>query len=361
MANSPTGRRTNKHIDMKTYTQELGKVRITCEGKYDSSKDYDLLCLVYDDYKASYISRKAVPAGTPLSNKEYWQPFSTLNEAIVLDYEEFQADVLKRFVNLQIALSKARLVVEDDDERLTLTIDQVAPGCEVYVIKTGLTWILDTIETGSNNKTWHLESEGKVDSVAVEDSFESIEPLTVDRAVADANGDQIDNTYVKISAVTNYVVAAAEEALKKLKVVLPVGSINYEDLSKELQQALVSGHVTITNAADGQDIGVNEDNLLQLKDRDNTYGMGYIRLRKHFIGDLNVLEQEMINQPNTIYEVRYDYSLDQEVITLPENSIIYFVGGSFSNGTINQNDAVFDAIGGYDAAKHMKNVTINNQ
>lgn len=59
---------------MKLKTQELGKVSITVEEDYhDSTKAYDRLVVVEDELTiATYISRKAVPAGIALSNREYW-------------------------------------------------------------------------------------------------------------------------------------------------------------------------------------------------------------------------------------------------------------------------------------------------
>lgn len=43
----------------------------------------------------------------------------------------------------------------------------------------------------------------------------------------------------------------------------------------------------------------------------------------------------MINDPNTIYEIRYDFDLNCEEITIPRNCVLKFNGGSLNNGTIN--------------------------
>lgn len=48
----------------------------------------------------------------------------------------------------------------------------------------------------------------------------------------------------------------------------------------------------------------------------------------------NVLTQDMINDPNTIYEIRYDFDLNGAEITLPENCVLKFNGGSLNNGTL---------------------------
>lgn len=48
----------------------------------------------------------------------------------------------------------------------------------------------------------------------------------------------------------------------------------------------------------------------------------------------NVLLQEQINQQDTIYEIKYDFDLNNLEIKLPKNSILNFTGGSLSNGNI---------------------------
>ena len=57
-------------------TLNLGKVRITFGGEWDSSKDYELLTIVNNSYGVKYISKQNVPAGTPLSDNAYWEPIS---------------------------------------------------------------------------------------------------------------------------------------------------------------------------------------------------------------------------------------------------------------------------------------------
>lgn len=76
---------------MKLQVDNLGKVAITVEqGYWDYTKDYDKLTIVERQGEfATYISRKPVPAGKMLSNREYWIPFSSLKESIVLDYNAF--------------------------------------------------------------------------------------------------------------------------------------------------------------------------------------------------------------------------------------------------------------------------------
>lgn len=51
-------------------------------------------------------------------------------------------------------------------------------------------------------------------------------------------------------------------------------------------------------------------------------------------GLINLLTQDMINEPNTIYHIQYDYDLNGEEITIPEGCTLEFEGGSLRNGTI---------------------------
>lgn len=57
----------------------------------------------------------------------------------------------------------------------------------------------------------------------------------------------------------------------------------------------------------------------------------------------NTLTVGMINQPNTIYEIRYDFDLDGNEISIPEGCVLKFNGGSFSNGSITSTKAYIDA------------------
>lgn len=93
-----------------------------------------------------------------------------------------------------------------------------------------------------------------------------------------------------------------------------------------------------TSFADEEDITVDENNLLKFKDKEYSpkdySGMGRKVLRKHYVNGVNTLTQHMINKPNTIYVIQYDYCLADQTIEIPENCVLQFDGGSLSNGTI---------------------------
>ena len=98
--------------------------------------------------------------------------------------------------------------------------------------------------------------------------------------------------------------------------------------------------------ADEEDITAESGNL-KLKDRSydeaSFSGKGHVILRKNISEGKNILTQEMINQPNTIYEIRYDFDLNGASITIPENCILDFQGGSLKNGKIIGNNTSIKA------------------
>ena len=94
--------------------------------------------------------------------------------------------------------------------------------------------------------------------------------------------------------------------------------------------------VNVTNFPDDEDI-VSIDNLLKfgnrIADATNFQSKGYIILRKNLVevnGVVkNILTQDMINQDNTIYDVKYDFEAIDNIQFKP-NSIVLFNCGSFN-------------------------------
>lgn len=79
---------------MESVIKKLGKTSVTVEKDYHSSeKEYNKLTVVEEQgaFK-TYLSRKPVPIGIELTNREYWIPFSGVLESIVFDYLKFKKD-----------------------------------------------------------------------------------------------------------------------------------------------------------------------------------------------------------------------------------------------------------------------------
>ena len=62
---------------MKQYIKDLGRVSVVPEGAWSNNKEYDKLSIVYNKSdNFAYISRKEVPIGVDIDNKDYWQPLN---------------------------------------------------------------------------------------------------------------------------------------------------------------------------------------------------------------------------------------------------------------------------------------------
>ena len=109
-----------------------------------------------------------------------------------------------------------------------------------------------------------------------------------------------------------------------------------------------SGNVTIAGTysfqdaqADEEDITQNQSSVLKFKDKEydeaDFSGLGRTYLRKNIVNGVNILSQDMINNPNTIYHIQYDYNLNGQTITIPEGCVLRFNGGTISNGELKGN------------------------
>lgn len=155
-----------------------------------------------------------------------------------------------------------------------------------------------------------------------------------DRAEKDALGNIIHFTYINREGFSEYVLDKILETITK--VTLPEGSIGLEQLNEALRQYIKSGG-NVTNMADEEDLTVINE---VLKFRDKKYepvkfsGKGRKYLRKNMVDGVNVLEQYMLSEPNTIYIIQYDYCLNNNTISIPRNCVLRFEGGSLNGGTI---------------------------
>ena len=165
-------------------------------------------------------------------------------------------------------------------------------------------------------------------------------------AISDRFGRRIDEEYVTRESVKNY----TQEVVDGSKLEIMPGSVVPESLSPAVKQMIEAGAGklgSITNLPDEEDITVTDANTLQFKDKEynpyNYSGMGRVYLRKHIVNGTNVLAQHMINKPNTIYVIQYDYCLAEQTIEIPENCVLQFDGGSLRNGVLVGNETRINA------------------
>lgn len=125
-----------------------------------------------------------------------------------------------------------------------------------------------------------------------------------------------------------------------------VFSLSNGQWAKQILSLGGDGSVTIVNEPDEEDLTTvpqtAEKNVIRFKNRiydeANASGKGYKILRKYWkeVNGVrkNILTQDMINDANTIYEIRYDFDLNGAEIRIKDGCVLNFVGGSLSNGTI---------------------------
>ena len=86
------------------------------EGEWSNTKAYEALCIVTDQFNTSYTSRRAVPAGTPLTDTTYWSPTGIFNAQL----SAYRSEVLRlqeEIENIFLDLDDLEARVEALEER----------------------------------------------------------------------------------------------------------------------------------------------------------------------------------------------------------------------------------------------------
>ena len=106
-------------------------------------------------------------------------------------------------------------------------------------------------------------------------------------------------------------------------------------IPSRIYNAAVGGHVAGADQIIDDKTGLTLDKFAggALEEKEYTSssnnGMGRVVLRKNIVEGINTLTQTMINKSNTIYIIQYDFTLGED-ITVPENCILEFDGGSIN-------------------------------
>ena len=158
------------------------------------------------------------------------------------------------------------------------------------------------------------------------------------RADITAVNEKIDSQKAEVDAAKNDAMAAISVREQEVLDNFNAQRVTPDMLSESTKQLInASGGGTITNLPDDEDIeSVDSGGIQTLKFKDRAYnasgfsGLGYKILRKNVSESKNILTQDMMNAANTVYEIRYDFDLNGTTITVPENCILKFNGGSLS-------------------------------
>lgn len=104
--------------------------------------------------------------------------------------------------------------------------------------------------------------------------------------------------------------------------------------------------IIYVNSVDNIKYYFNEENLVQVK---NNIYLNYKA----------VLTQDMFNEENTRYIIRYAFDLSGKTITMPAGCELVFEGGIIENGTINLNKCKLTGMVG-EESEYLPNVTCSN-
>lgn len=389
---------------MNKIIEEVGKVCLTAEGYWDREKEYEELSVVTDkETKASYLSRKPVPALIDISNTEYWQSIAshtarngsfivlsdkdfstgelllhTLESAINsiapedrnpgtiigfygIDYsvdEEYKTWFLYQFdaedvcywedvqkwTSLYNNVNKFRGFYKTEEELINIAIRPTVGDYANVGENMEHAVLYMCIENGkwTNTQTPAYAFANLYEAICSKDFDEleyTIDEQYSDRAEKDALGRIIHFTYVTREGLSAFVLEKMQQAINEIN--LPDGSIYLQHLSQSLIDYIGSGGA-ITNYPDEEDLTtiLSDNGTRKLKFKDKKYtptnfsGKGRVYLRKNMADGINVLEQHLLTEPNTIYIIQYDYCMNDAIINIPENSIIKFEGGSINGGTL---------------------------
>lgn len=305
---------------MQEYKKILGKVMMTAEGPYDTNKIYEPLSLITDEETGkSYISRKEVPVGTQINNREYWQPVASSgiidNGVIILNRKNNDGQIPI------YDLKSAAEAVAADDRKGGVILGFLGFNPEIDTVPT---WKLYQYNDVSPSNWTNIDYWLPMDYTNKYAGWFDNEEALYDSVPFPKVGMY---AYVGNSATSAIIYRC------------------YVDRTWQATEDKAFGGVV--NLADEEDI-TSKQNKLKFKDKEYNpaqfNGLGKIYLRKNIIDGKNVLTQTMMQATNTIYIIQYDYDLQGETITVPENCVLKFDGGSFINGTINGNNTSIDAI-----------------
>lgn len=327
----------------------LDRLPVDCRGNdrciMRSRKD-NLFAITEYESEATDIGEGEVVIRVKTSTASYGYDGLSAYEIAVLrgDFEGTEGEWLewthKRIVSdVKDLLDKlksrdTRFVVKTKSQRDSLK--DLREGDEVYVIDDGIAYILE-MENGK--RTWKPCDYGTVTAKYMLSLISGMPGFVADRAIADEFGKRIVDEYLTRDAVRNYMNEVFNDLFINNPPTIMDGMITVDMLSDAVKQLI--GFGPIVNFPDDEFL-TTKGGRITPKDRNydpNNYsGMGRKILRKNMVNGVNVLTQKMMSCPNTVYVITYDYSLRGQEITVPENCVLQFEGGSFANGTIEGHD-----------------------
>ena len=213
----------------------------------------------------------------------------------------------------------------NNEQELKLSAPSPKVGDHAFV---GDTLENSTLYVCSKNGTWRKSKRlfndivSKFDAVFSVENGEQLEmydEFIADKALMDAEGNEIHNTYLRISdreVLINYV----KEQLEKIK------NEKFSGLNDKNKMFL---------NLNPDDLAWDMEDRLSFAERPNNtkskYGFVYLRNEKPLTDDSFSRTGDKI-----IYAIRFNHDLGGRTINIPDNTVLDFTyGGSFTNGTLN--------------------------
>lgn len=230
-----------------------------------------------------------------------------------------------------------------------------------YLIPDGEIWLIDSTNTSKTDGTgkydYYIKGDGSntasqlaANKIKVDDSIDiSGKADKSEMSVVAGTGANADKTTITLKNGTSATVLTQHQDVSEF---LKEGEVfgegddstasfnSYSDTVWNKQQTLsesqkqqIRDNIGV-GAADNEDIQ-NVNGTLKFADRAYTAttssvqgNMGYKILRK------GSTFASQVTSTNTIYEIRYDYDLNGQTVTLPANCVLKFNGGKLSNGIV---------------------------
>lgn len=303
---------------MEQYRKNLGKVVLTCNDYWDKNKEYDILCLVEDkDTNKNYISKKEVPAGVLITNREYWQPIASMgaidNGIIILNHTDVNGNI--PYYDL-ISAAKS---INPKDRRPGLILGYLNYDSSTDDLPQWKLYQYNDVDLANwlNISSWQALDYNK--------GFIGWFPTEEELYKEYAHPKYGMYAYVGEVAIASVIYRADD---KNDWINTGEKAFNY-----------------IVNFADEEDI-TNKNNRLKFADKiynpEKFNGLGRVYIRKNIVDGVNVLTQDMLSKLNTIYIIQYDYYLQDAEITVPEGCVLNFQGGTLNNGVIIGNNTILE-------------------
>lgn len=373
--------------------KKLGKVRPTVEGDWNKNKSYRELSIVFDEESnKSYISKKVVPSGISILNREYWYRFGNnridSDSILILSRKDDNNNSINSFT-----LEEAINSINIEDRRLGLFIsfyekpldDNGVYRWNMYQFNSNNVGDWTDLTAWSSiyytkNKFFGLQiDEDALYNVRKNPDIgdyafvgETLKEAFVYRCYTKniwKKTNEAATDYLTITLKSNITIGSngnwfqdgEDTGIKAqgpkgdkgdnikgdpgdtpvMRLDRTSGYVQYGYDGEHWNNLIPITDFIIQNNPDEEDITSDDNNKLKFADKSydaaQFSGLGRKYLRKNIQQGKNILSQDMINEENTIYIIQYDYDLNNAEITIPDNSILQFDGGSLNNGTVKGN------------------------